>query len=302
MISSARNSTLTSFAFAKKNLANSILVNKLVRSANRLPSFFGFKLSFSRYLATIFFYSKSKDKKLYAAYKDNDIFVNFGSGGFQHKRWICYDYPGNSKYYKSLQGAKGKNYYGIDLTDCAALPFEDESVALIYCSHTLEHLPEKDARFFLSECARILKVGGGLRLALPDTTFDIMKAKIIYEQNRAEDALCAVRDAASHIFAPSASLMDVEIQEIAKRVDFDAKNFSLELINRDPMRGAFRDGNPEFHLSFWSHEKLLSIGLEVGFNMYVPSQQGVSTFLPFTNRCVFDTTEPQLSLYGELLK
>lgn len=48
------------------------------------------------------------------------------------------------------------------------LPFEDDSVPFIYGSHVLEHLYLADARRLLSECKRVLRAGGVIRLVVPD--------------------------------------------------------------------------------------------------------------------------------------
>lgn len=49
------------------------------------------------------------------------------------------------------------------------LPYPDGSVEAVYSSHTLEHLYLAEARRVLAECARVLRPGGLLRLALPDS-------------------------------------------------------------------------------------------------------------------------------------
>lgn len=46
--------------------------------------------------------------------------------------------------------------------------YADDSVDLIYCSHTLEHLTFVGARQALTEWHRVLRPGGVLRLAVPD--------------------------------------------------------------------------------------------------------------------------------------
>ncbi len=48
------------------------------------------------------------------------------------------------------------------------LPFPDASFAVVYHSHVLEHLPRSKAPAFLSECRRVLKAGGTLRVVVPD--------------------------------------------------------------------------------------------------------------------------------------
>ncbi|MBD3307172.1 methyltransferase domain-containing protein [candidate division KSB3 bacterium] len=47
-------------------------------------------------------------------------------------------------------------------------PWDDNSVDVIYSSHTLEHLTREEGRVFLSECARILRYHGLIRLLVPD--------------------------------------------------------------------------------------------------------------------------------------
>jgi SAM-dependent methyltransferase len=48
------------------------------------------------------------------------------------------------------------------------LPLDDASVDVLYSSHFLEHIPRKCVREFLSECFRVMKPGGQVRLVLPD--------------------------------------------------------------------------------------------------------------------------------------
>ncbi len=47
-------------------------------------------------------------------------------------------------------------------------PFRDGSVSYIYSSQMLEHLRQEDAMRCMSECYRVLKPGGVLRIHVPD--------------------------------------------------------------------------------------------------------------------------------------
>jgi predicted SAM-dependent methyltransferase len=49
-----------------------------------------------------------------------------------------------------------------------SLPFKNESCAVIFCEHMIEHLSRSDAETFLSECYRVLQPGGVIRLSTPD--------------------------------------------------------------------------------------------------------------------------------------
>lgn len=50
------------------------------------------------------------------------------------------------------------------------LPFPDNSVSHVYCSHTVEHVTQQEAWNFFSECYRVLVKGGRIRIAIPDFT------------------------------------------------------------------------------------------------------------------------------------
>ncbi len=58
------------------------------------------------------------------------------------------------------------NIFLHDLTK--KLPWKDNSVDYIYCSHTLEHFTKDDGRYLLSEIYRVLKKGGLTRIIVPD--------------------------------------------------------------------------------------------------------------------------------------
>jgi len=61
------------------------------------------------------------------------------------------------------------------------IPLDDESADIVYSSHFLEHLTKDDGVSFLSECHRILKPGGLLRLLTPDLD-------IAFEQFKTRDS------------------------------------------------------------------------------------------------------------------
>src|ERR1700680_660258 len=48
------------------------------------------------------------------------------------------------------------------------LPFEENTFSCVYASHILEHLYLADAQTLLSECRRVLRPGGVIRLVVPD--------------------------------------------------------------------------------------------------------------------------------------
>lgn len=54
----------------------------------------------------------------------------------------------------------------IDITK--RLPFEDDSVDVVFSEMCLEHITPKEAWYFLEECFRILKRDGLVRMTIPD--------------------------------------------------------------------------------------------------------------------------------------
>lgn len=70
----------------------------------------------------------------------------------------------------------------IKLVDISRkLPLDNNSVNYIYCSHVLEHFEKYQTESILSECYRVLKKGGVMRIVLPDLS------KIIMQYTNAND-------------------------------------------------------------------------------------------------------------------
>jgi len=83
------------------------------------------------------------------------IMVNLACGNRYHKAWINLDF-----------NAPNGDIKKVNLLD--KLPFEDNFVDIIYCSHFLEHLSSNQANTFIKECYRILKKNGIIRVVVPD--------------------------------------------------------------------------------------------------------------------------------------
>jgi predicted SAM-dependent methyltransferase len=82
-------------------------------------------------------------------------YLNLGCGSKFHKDWTNADISPRDKTVLKCNFLKG-------------LPFEDESFDLVYHSHIIEHMTKQDGIKFISECIRVLKPGGIIRIATPD--------------------------------------------------------------------------------------------------------------------------------------
>lgn len=81
--------------------------------------------------------------------------LNIACGNRFHKDWINIDFHSVSKEVKRINILSG-------------LPFEDNSIDVVYSGHFLEHLTPEQAGFVLTECYRVLKQGGIIRIVVPD--------------------------------------------------------------------------------------------------------------------------------------
>lgn len=305
LVKTHRDIYLPAIRFFSKRISTSILLPKISRFINRYLYKFGIGAAINRYENSFTIYSSFVDMKLYRKYGQEALFCNFGSGAFFHARWKNYDYPGQSLYYKSIQGLNGKDFIAINLCDKSlSIPEIDNSISLIYCSHTLEHLEEVAARNFLRECYRILKPGGILRVALPNTSNHFYYARSLNSQSNCSRDLKKIYivDAAGHLVADSRKLSIEEINKLFLASNGDSTEF-YKLIQRHHHGATIFDGsNPERHISYWDYEKLIEVCMEIDYTSIIPAYQGSSTADPFTNINIFDTTEPHLSFYADIIK
>lgn len=81
--------------------------------------------------------------------------LNIGCGSHYHPDWINLDVAPSDPQVLSIDVNRG-------------LPFPADSVDVCYSSHVLEHLNKQGAQYFVSDCFRVLKPGGVIRLVMPD--------------------------------------------------------------------------------------------------------------------------------------
>ena len=110
-------------------------------------------LRFEIHVSRVRFKSRSVRKQFERC---DNVLVNLGAGPHGKPGWInvdVYELPSINCVY-----------------DCRkSLPFRNDSVKGIFCEHFFEHIDyTEEAPYFLSECYRVLKPGGVIRLIVPD--------------------------------------------------------------------------------------------------------------------------------------
>jgi hypothetical protein len=108
--------------------------------------------------------------------------LNLACGGIYitNDDWINLDYVSSSPFVRQANLLE-------------TLPFDSNSISLVYSSHFLEHIPLHQVPSFLKECYRVLKPGGVIRLVLPD--FEEMCREYLTQLDRGDYTkakLCAI--------------------------------------------------------------------------------------------------------------
>jgi len=63
------------------------------------------------------------------------------------------------------------------------LPYPDNSIEVIYSCHTFEHFTKREAQFVISECFRVLKKEGVIKIVVPDLD-DIIEVFYNFENSQ----------------------------------------------------------------------------------------------------------------------
>lgn len=81
--------------------------------------------------------------------------LNLGCGNIIRKDWVHIDFTSRHKEVIAHNLRKG-------------IPFPDNEFDGVYHSHVLEHFAKDEALLFIKECFRVLKIGGIIRVVVPD--------------------------------------------------------------------------------------------------------------------------------------
>jgi predicted SAM-dependent methyltransferase len=117
----------------------------------------------------------------------DELYVNLGCG---------------PHYVEGMLNCDGNLFNKIDLwLDLRnPLPFPDESVAVAYCSHTLEHMFPDDALRLLREIRRVLRADGVVRMVVPDVDYAFRIARGAASSHWPRDFRDPVGQAMNYLF------------------------------------------------------------------------------------------------------
>lgn len=242
-------------------------------------------------------YNNSIEENLY---NDKDkILLNIGGGNFKHNKWKILDF------YSNTNNKKNKIDILYDLNSLQKLPIENDSVSIIYTSHTIEHVYKNKFDFLFKEFYRIIdKNNGTIRLVYPDIDicYDAYKRNdknFFYLSNSSESLEKSfVKIFAMNILDKNSgcSKNDIEIKNIIENNNkIDALNI-LEKISDNHNTNFFR---PDYHRSWWNHNLIKEYLEKNNFKNIEKSAFGQSKIDILRNTNLFDNTHPKYSSYTE---
>lgn len=239
---------------------------------------------------------------------DGKVLINLGSGDWECEGWTNLDY--SNEWYS--QAHKGHSFKEYDIRH-DDIPYDNNTVDAIYCSHVIEHIEDEHDEKMLKECHRVLKPGGVLRIACPDAEFLYNMSKLGKDWWVWRKSWCADFDVNWDSLRP----VDLLVREVATprmkgfgylEEEFPDYNNEFENMSMEEFL-SYITGGLSFdvehvgdHINYWTYEKLKNRLKEAGFDIVVRSRYAGSVSPYMKLRSVFDITEPGMSLYVEAAK
>jgi predicted SAM-dependent methyltransferase len=219
--------------------------------------------------------------------------LNVGCGSYEISGYVSVDFY-TEHYYTNKKF--NRVHYDMRNDD---LPFKSESVDTIYCSHVIEHIETIYVSRFFEKSFRVLKKGGVLRIACPDSLFLFRAAKEFPEYycwhpmyNKVDDAMsCFVDEVATH----RVHLRNYGLKKSILEYDYDALMKNLR------EAGEFVAKNPGRHINNWDFKRLKKYGNSAGFLTIIESKNKASC-CPELQGADMDLSHPEMSLYADFVK
>ena len=190
--------------------------------------------------------------------------INVGCGNYEIDGFISVDY-----YSKAYYESSNFDRINYDLTN-DLLPFENNSLGSIYCSHVIEHVRKEHVIKFINDSYRCLEKGGVLRIVCPDSEYlyyQLLNHKEYFSWHKLyktenDAALCFV-----NLMADDKALLD------GFGLNKNIFNYEYHELTDELERGLkFNKKNPSRHISNWDFKKVYELGKSVGFKCIEKSQ------------------------------
>ncbi|MCG8510178.1 MAG: methyltransferase domain-containing protein [Rhodospirillales bacterium] len=231
-------------------------------------------------------------------------FFNIGAGaGWWHPCWTALDI-------NSVE----ENCPQWDLMDRAPLPVGDGKAALMYSSHTIEHVDDDTVQAFFEEVFRCLEPGGGFRIVCPDV--DIYYRAYREGAIEAFGPLIGTRETEGSIgqhflkeFAGHAShlcpakgrgkISDDELNRIFAEREYEAAlDYCVSFCSAEEQRNL----SPTPHINWFNYRKIERMLTRAGFKTVERSHFAQSRFFVLRDPTFFDFTYPGVSVFVDAVK
>ncbi len=236
--------------------------------------------------------------------------LNIGSGGWRHKDWLNLDMP--SKWYSRYQEGNIDIEFRIGIDE--RIPLDDKFLNSVFCSHVVEHIPDRSAIRLFSEVHRVMQDGGVFRITCPDMSLIYRRwvardqsffNRFAFNQHYKAESItqqflhCFAALKTNHL-APAGvtALTDTEIQDAFESND---PHVILDSICQSLPTNLQIDF-PACHFNWWTQKKLRKILTEAGFSSVQDSAYLQSIDESMRDANYFDRTHPWMSLYVDAIK
>ena len=199
------------------------------------------------------------NNKIGEGYNKNDLNLNIGSGGENYPFFINLDRP--SERYKSKQ--KNHKFIPYDLSK-DTLPFKNDTVTNIFCSHVIEHCTDKYVKKLFDECIRVLKKTRVFRITCPDSKllFEVSSFDNEYwHRNKSQDEWRGQKPDSvgrydfliERVSGNKLRFNTPEYREILSKIKFMKYKEAMDFLTRGNKADINNPGN---HINFFDYEKI----------------------------------------------
>jgi predicted SAM-dependent methyltransferase len=217
--------------------------------------------------------------------------LNIGAGAYEIRNFISLDYLAGYYYRKeSIYYRNNKLKFKRISYDMRndKIPFDDNTVDNIYCSHVIEHIETEYVQKFFKEAFRVLKKQGVFRISVPDSDF-LYKFMVLSKSADIEKNY--FREMANHrINKPDYGLKMHYSKYSYKKL--------MEELRAD---GKFDEAHSDWHINNWDESRLNKLSKTAGFKYILKSTHKGSFSMDMQGEDM-DLCHPEMSLYMDFIK